>query len=264
MSGDELARPRTGSTAGVNYIALPPTAADADPDGAPPLVVAWHGQRPPRTETAFAAAVPMTGIPGWRVYLSLPQGPDDAVIEQAAAQVPAVVAGLRADLGLEDGPIGLAGFSLGACVAMRALARGEVTAAGAALIAPLPAGRSWVGDIAARNAALLLVGGGNDEIAPPSELAEWRDRLRAAGLADVELAMFRMGHTLAAEPGTEPRPQIAEAISVDAAVTDWFRDHLGVRPRRLSDPAPRRSHRERPHDRTADDTRDHATVPGHP
>src|SRR4051812_3954398 len=31
MSGDELARPRTGTAAGVRYVALPPTAADADP-----------------------------------------------------------------------------------------------------------------------------------------------------------------------------------------------------------------------------------------
>ena len=48
-----------------------------------------------------------------------------------------------------------------------------------------------------------------------------------------------MGHALAAQPGTEARPQIAEAISVDTAVTGWFRDHLGIRPRGLSDPAPR-------------------------
>jgi predicted esterase len=244
MSGDELARPRTGTAAGVPYMALPPTAADADPDGPPPLVVAWHGDRPPRTEAAFAAAVPMTGIPGWRVYLGgVPQGPDDLAIEQAAAQLPAVVAGLRADLALEEGPLGLAGFSVGACAAMRALARGEMAVAATALIAPPPAlfaARAWMGDLVARNPALLLVGGANDEVAPLSALAELRDLLRAADVPDVELATFRMGHALAAEPGTEAQPQIAEAISVDAAITHWFRDHLGVRPRRLSDPAPAR------------------------
>jgi hypothetical protein len=48
-----------------------------------------------------------------------------------------------------------------------------------------------------------------------------------------------MGHALAAQPGTEARPQIAESISVDTAVTGWFRDHLGIRPRGRSDPAPR-------------------------
>ncbi|HEU5155961.1 MAG TPA: dienelactone hydrolase family protein [Streptosporangiaceae bacterium] len=245
MSGDELARPRTGTAVGVPYVALPPTAADADPDGTPPLIVAWPGRRPPRTQTALAAAVPMTGIPGWRVYAGLPDGPDDgAVVEFAAGRAPALVAEVRTDLGLADGPIGLAGFSLGATVALRVLARREVAVTAAALIAPLPdaelSGQDGAAAIAAGDPALLLAGGGNDDAVPPSELAALRDRLRTAGVSDVELATFRMGHALAAEPGTEARPQIAEAISVDAAVTDWFRDHLGVRPRGLSDPAPAR------------------------
>ncbi len=37
-----------------------------------------------------------------------------------------------------------------------------------------------------------------------------------------------MGHALAAEPGTEPRPPITEAVQVDTALTDWFRDHLAT------------------------------------
>jgi predicted esterase len=232
---------------------LPPTAADADPDGRPPLVLAWPGRRPPRTETALAAAVPMTGIPGWRIYAGLPDGSDDgAVVELAASHAPALVAEVRTDLGLADGPIGLAGFSLGATVALCVLARREVAVTAAALIAPLPVVGLRAADLApdvagaiaagsgATKAALLLAGGGNDDAVPPSELAALRDQLRTAGVSNVELAMFRMGHALAAEPGTEARPQIAEAISVDAAVTDWFRGHLGIRPRGLSDPAPAR------------------------
>jgi predicted esterase len=247
MSGDELAWPRTGTAVGVLYVALPPTTADADPDGVPPLIIAWPGHRPPRTETALAAAVPMTGIPGWRIYAGLPDGADDeAVVERAASQAPALVAEVRTDLGLADGPIGLAGFSLGATVALRVLARREVAATAAALIAPLQVAGHHAADLApdvagaisAGNAALLLAGGGNNPAVPPSELAALRDQLRTAGVSDVELAMFRMGHALAAEPGTDARPQIAEAISVDAAITDWFRAHLGVRPRGLSDPAP--------------------------
>jgi predicted esterase len=247
MTGDELARPRTGTAMGVPYVALPPTAADADHDGTPPLIVAWPGRRPPRTEIALAAAVPMTGIPGWRIYAGLPDGADDgAVVERAASEAPALVAEVRTDLGLADGPIGLAGFSLGATVALRVLTRREVAATAAVLIAPLPvaglraAGLApdVAGAIAAGDPALLLAGGGNDAAVPPSELAALRDQLRTAGVSDIELAMFRMGHALAAEPGTDARAQIAEAISVDAAVTDWFRAHLGVRPRGLSDPAP--------------------------
>lgn len=244
MSGDELARPRTGTAAGVPYVALPPTAADADPDGMPPLILAWPGRRPPRTETALAAAVPMTGIPGWRIYAGLPDGADGAddaaVTELAASQAPALVAEVRADLGLADGPIGLAGFSLGATVALHVIARREVPVTAAALIAPLSVAGLAAPAVAAGGAALLLAGGGNDDAVPPSELAALRDQLRTAGVGDVELAMFRMGHALAAEPGTQARPQIAEAISVDAAITDWFRGHLGVRPRGLSDPAPAR------------------------
>jgi predicted esterase len=247
MSGDELARPRTGTAVGVPYVALPPTTADADPGGMPPLIVAWPGRRPPRTEIALAAAVPMTGIPGWRIYAGLPDGADDrAVAELAASQAPALVAEVRSDLGLAAGPIGLAGFSLGATVVLRVLARREVAVTAATLIAPLPVpglraadlAPDVAGAVAADDPALLLAGGGNDATVPPSELAALRDQLRTAGVSDVELAMFRMGHALAAEPGTDARPQIAEAISVDAAITDWFRDHLGVRPRGLSDPAP--------------------------
>jgi predicted esterase len=241
MSGDELARPRTGTAVGVPYVALPPTTADADPEGMPPLIVAWPGRRPPRTETALAAAVPMTGIPGWRIYAGLPDGADDeVVIELAASQAPALIAEVRTDLGLADGPIGLAGFSLGATVALHVIARREVPVTAAALIAPLPVVGPHALDVAAGDASLLLAGGGNDDAVPPSALAALRDQLRTAGMRDVELAMFRMGHALAAEPGTQARPQIAEAISVDAAITDWFRGHLGVRPRGLSDPAPAR------------------------
>jgi predicted esterase len=230
--------------AGVPYVALPPTAVDVEPADSPPLIMAWHGRRPPCTHLAFAAAVPLTGIPGWRVYLGLPDirddsdDSDDTVIEQAAARLPVTIEELREELGLETGPVGLAGFSVGACVALRGLARGDVFIAAAALIAPLTAGRAWVDDIAASDPALLLVGGGNDAIVPPADLVELRDLLRTAGASDVELATFRMGHALTAEPGIEARPQIAEAISVDAAITDWFRDRLDIRPRRPVDPSP--------------------------
>ncbi|OLT17030.1 hypothetical protein BJF79_18185 [Actinomadura sp. CNU-125] len=37
-----------------------------------------------------------------------------------------------------------------------------------------------------------------------------------------------MGHALAAEPGTEARPPITEAVRVDGVLSDWFRDRLAV------------------------------------
>ena len=36
------------------------------------MVIAWHLLDAPRSETAFAAALPMRGLDAWRVYLGLP------------------------------------------------------------------------------------------------------------------------------------------------------------------------------------------------
>jgi hypothetical protein len=41
-------------------------------------VVAWHLHDPPRSETAMATALPLRGLPAWRVYLSF--GTDDIVV----------------------------------------------------------------------------------------------------------------------------------------------------------------------------------------
>src|SRR6266487_1286705 len=59
-----------GVAAGVPYVALPPVGT---PEGeSAPLVVAWHLHDPPRSERAMAAALPLKGLPAWRVYLGLP------------------------------------------------------------------------------------------------------------------------------------------------------------------------------------------------
>ena len=58
-----------GVAAGVPYVALPP-AGGARPDA--PVVVAWHLLDAPRTEAAFAAAVPLTGLDAWKIYFGLP------------------------------------------------------------------------------------------------------------------------------------------------------------------------------------------------
>jgi len=66
---DHIETPTTGTTAqGVPYVLLAPR------NGAPdaPLVVAWHLLDPPRTEAAFAAALPLDGLDAWRLYLGLP------------------------------------------------------------------------------------------------------------------------------------------------------------------------------------------------
>ncbi|WP_067450214.1 alpha/beta hydrolase [Actinomadura macra] len=157
MSGDhsiDFTLPVHGTVAGVAYIALPPTAVDAVASGPTGLIVAWPGFDPPRTASALAAAVPMTGVPAWRVFMDLPvQTPGGlgsgaileteaieaygAAVERAVDGLPDAVAQIRHHLGLPDGPLGLAGFSAGASTALLTVARGTLPITTAALIAPV-------------------------------------------------------------------------------------------------------------------------------
>jgi len=144
-----------GVAAGVPYVALPPEGATDEA----PLVVAWHLHDPPRTETAMAAALPLNGLPAWRVYLGLPLSgsrlPDggldaffklsyeDAVLKvfdptcrQAVEEFPAALAALREVLPVGDGPLGLVGGSVGALVALRVLADTDLPVRAAALVSP--------------------------------------------------------------------------------------------------------------------------------
>jgi pimeloyl-ACP methyl ester carboxylesterase len=146
----------TGIAAGVPFLAVPPAG-----DGAgAPVVVAWHLMDPPRTEAAFAAALPLAGLDAWRIYLGLPMhgarfpedgvdglmrlGYEDAVQNlygpisaQAAEEFAPSYAELRERLGLRDGPIGLLGGSLGSAVAQLVVAGGGFDVAAAVLASPL-------------------------------------------------------------------------------------------------------------------------------
>lgn len=147
----------TGVAAGVPYLAVPPPAG-ARPDA--PIVIGWHLMDAPRTEAAFAAALPLAGLDAWRVYLGLPlcgsrtppggpeelmrRGYEDAVLELtspvvlgAADEFPAALAALRDHLDLGDGPLGLLGGSAGAAVAQLVLAEGDLPASAAVLVSPL-------------------------------------------------------------------------------------------------------------------------------
>src|SRR4051812_1482704 len=59
----------SGTAAGVPFVALPPTT---ETDHNTAVVVAYHLLDAPRTESAFAAAVPLTGLNAWRIYFGLP------------------------------------------------------------------------------------------------------------------------------------------------------------------------------------------------
>jgi pimeloyl-ACP methyl ester carboxylesterase len=153
-----------GVAAGVPFLAVAPATRR---DGSAPVVLAWHMLDPPRTEAAFAAALPLAGLDAWRIYLGLPLNGsrlppggveeltrlanEDAVMNlhgpiasQAAAEVEPALAELRERLELGDGPIGVLGGSLGAAVAQLVLVEGDLEIEAAVLVSPLVRLRSVV------------------------------------------------------------------------------------------------------------------------
>jgi pimeloyl-ACP methyl ester carboxylesterase len=146
----------TGVAAGVPYVAMAPENVD----GPAPLVVTWHMMDPPRSEAAMAAALPLTGVPAWRVHFGLPmfghRAPEggyeeffrlasednvinvvEPVTEQAASEFPGAVAELRSQLSISDGPVGVIGGSAGGAVALEVLARNDLPISAAALVNPV-------------------------------------------------------------------------------------------------------------------------------
>ena len=153
-----MTTPLTGTTSnGVPYLAVPP-ASDAV---TAPVIILWHLMDAPRSEAAFAAALPLDGLDAWKVYLglptfgarSLPGGVDEVmkllatdapglvhgpVHSQAAEEFPAAWADLSKTLGIgADVPAGLVGGSMGAAIASEVLARGTSGATAAVLVSPL-------------------------------------------------------------------------------------------------------------------------------
>lgn len=154
----------TGTAAGVPFTALPPTDASDSPA---PLIVTWHMLDPPRTDAAFAAALPMARVPAWRVHLGMPMcgarmvdGRVDAIIElarkdaltaflaplahQAADEFPAALAALRDQLPVDDEPVSILGGSLGGAVALEVLATLRTPIKAVALVNPAVRIRSVV------------------------------------------------------------------------------------------------------------------------
>ncbi|WP_016700391.1 hypothetical protein, partial [Actinoalloteichus spitiensis] len=144
--------PITGTAAGVPFTALPPAEG-----GPAPLIVTWHMLDAPRSDAAFAAALPMHGLPAWRVHLGMPMcgarmvdGSMDAGLEliredvlmsalhpfvrQATEEFPAALESIRARFPVGDGPVGVLGGSLGGAVALRVLADTDIPVAAAAVV----------------------------------------------------------------------------------------------------------------------------------
>ncbi len=169
MSEPRSVVPITGVAAGVPFFAVPPlappdVAAASGGQPAAPVIVAWHLMDPPRSEAAFASALPMNGLSAWRIYLGLPlcgarlpPGGTEALLrlfyqdavlngygpiaDQGAAEFPAALRELRQRLGLADGPIGLVGGSMGSIIAALVLTEtapaAGIAVAAAVLISPV-------------------------------------------------------------------------------------------------------------------------------
>jgi pimeloyl-ACP methyl ester carboxylesterase len=148
--GNEASDPITGWAAGVPFTALPPAAGSREPA---PLVVAWHMMDAPRSDAAFAAALPLARVPAWRVYLGLPfvgrrpvEGAYEAaladpmlgyvepLVRQATDEFAQALRALREQLPLDDGPIGIVGASLGGNVALNVLCSQFVPVSAVALV----------------------------------------------------------------------------------------------------------------------------------
>ncbi|MDN5915473.1 MAG: prolyl oligopeptidase family serine peptidase [Pseudonocardia sp.] len=146
----------TGTAAGVPFTALPPAGSS---DGPAPLIVTWHMLDAPRTDAAFAAALPMTGVPAWRVHLGMPlcgermvdgrldkhielarqdilQAYLAPVIHQAVDEFPAALAELRRQLPVDEQPISILGASLGGAVALQVLVAPPTSIGTVALVNP--------------------------------------------------------------------------------------------------------------------------------
>jgi pimeloyl-ACP methyl ester carboxylesterase len=149
--------PIVGHAAGVPFVAVPPTSG---PRATAPIVAAWHLLDSPRTEAAFAAALPLAGLDAWRIYLGLPLtgsrlppgGADEVmqrafddvvlklygpIVDEAVAEFDAAFAALRQQLGLADGALGVLGGSIGAAVALRVLAESDWPIRCAVLVSPV-------------------------------------------------------------------------------------------------------------------------------
>ncbi|TCO53024.1 alpha/beta hydrolase family protein [Actinocrispum wychmicini] len=255
----------TGTAAGVPFVALPPE----NTDGPAPLVVVWHLLDAPRSPAAMAAAVPMAGVRAWRVYWGMPMfgartampmeelfrlAAEDYVlniakpiVDQAVAEFPAALAELRAQLSIADGPIGVAGGSMGGLVAYEVAATVDVPVAAVALVNPVTRLAPVV------EAAVREFSGGEyawsdesratadhydflrrkDEIKVPTLLvvgaedgAEFREPAADLGDRVTLVTIPGMKHPIADEPGVEAAPQNADGERVDAEFTKWFQRYL--------------------------------------
>lgn len=267
--------PITGTAGGVPFLAVPPQVARPSA----PVVVAWHLMDPPRTEAAFAAALPMRGLNAWRVYLGLPMcgarlpaggvdelmrlGYEDAVLNlqgpiaiQAAQEFPAALRELRDRLGFGDGRLGLLGGSMGAAVAQLVLLEAApatgLAVQAAVLVSPLTRLRPAVDALGRRFGVQYPWGPASLEVARRLDFAARAAEFASAGQPALRLVI---GADDDADGFLQPAEQLCAALTT--AYADPARVDLVVVP------AMAHALAEEPGVDPAPQSRDAAVVDGH-
>ena len=250
----------TGTAAGVPYVALPPTEG---PRADAPVIIAYHLLDAPRTERAFAAALPLAGLDAWKVYLGLPLSgarlpagradelwrliTEDAVLNVhrhvtlgALAELPAAYAAVRDRIGLADGvPVGVLGGSMGGAAAQLVLADGGLDVRAAVLVNPVVRLRDTIDGVAALHGMTYEWSPAADEVASRLDFVA-----RAADLRKVPIR-FVTGADDMVDPILAPVDQAVEALrkvgaTVDRQVVAGMAHALAEEPG--TDPAPQQPH----------------------
>lgn len=237
------ASPVRGTAAGVPFLALPPAGGSEPPV---PVVVGWHLMDPPRTEEAFAAALPLAGLNAWRIYLGLPMcgarlpaggaeevmrlGYSDAVMNlqgpiaaQGAEEFPAALAELRERLDLQDGPLALLGGSMGSAIAQLVLTEtgpaAGAHASAAVLVSPITQLRAAVEATGRRYGLTYPWGPASLEVARRLDFVARAEELARHGQPAVQLIV-------GAEDDREGFLEPAQRLQ--AALTDRYDDPTRV------------------------------------
>lgn len=225
-----------GTAAGVPYVALPP-AGGVRPGA--PVVIGYHLLDAPRTEAAFAAAVPLRGLDAWKIYFGLPMSGArlpaggreelwrlvmaDPVLNVhrhvtlgALAEFPDAYAAVCADLGIaDDVPLGVLGGSMGGAAAQLVLAEGGVDVRAAVLINPVVRFRATIDALSAHHGTTYTW-------TPESEaVADRLDFVRRA--ADLSKAAIRFvtGADDLADAILTPVGQAVPELDKQGATVDW-------------------------------------------
>jgi hypothetical protein len=221
-----------GTAAGVPYVALAPAAG---PRSDAPVVLAWHLFDAPRTEDAFAAALPLDGLDAWRVYLGLPLtgerlpdggwdtvmrlGYEDAVLKLyapsilgAAEEAVPALAALRAEHGIADGPLAVLGGSAGAAVAQLVTAEAGLDVRAAVLVSPVVRLRPIVAAVG------RLLGVSYEWTAASDAVADRLDFVARAGALDGTDVLLVVGADDDREGVLEPAAELHAALGQRAAL----------------------------------------------